>query len=85
MAACLLRAGRVTTVVWGRSQYVHNIDSLINDTPFNVGACVMYQWRFLSWRGLLCSRLLFPQYTGREALRQRLECALDNAEGFGLM
>ncbi len=31
------------------------------------------------------NHLLLPQYSSKEVLRQRLECALDNAEGFGLM
>ncbi|GAX73417.1 hypothetical protein CEUSTIGMA_g869.t1 [Chlamydomonas eustigma] len=31
------------------------------------------------------NHLLLPQYSGKEILRMRLKCALDNAEGFGLM
>lgn len=31
------------------------------------------------------NHMLLPTYTGKEALRQRLEMALENAEGFGLM
>ena len=31
------------------------------------------------------NHLLLPHYTSKETLRLRLECALDNAEGFGLM
>eukprot|EP00195_Chlamydomonas_chlamydogama_P006855 CAMPEP_0202911740 /NCGR_PEP_ID=MMETSP1392-20130828/55763_1 /ASSEMBLY_ACC=CAM_ASM_000868 /TAXON_ID=225041 /ORGANISM="Chlamydomonas chlamydogama, Strain SAG 11-48b" /LENGTH=556 /DNA_ID=CAMNT_0049602365 /DNA_START=33 /DNA_END=1703 /DNA_ORIENTATION=- len=31
------------------------------------------------------NHLLLPQYSSLDSLRQRLECALDNAEGFGLM
>ncbi len=31
------------------------------------------------------NHLLLPSYSSREALHQRLEMALENAEGFGLM
>jgi ubiquitin-protein ligase E3 A len=31
------------------------------------------------------NHLLLPPYSTKEVLRQRLECALDNSEGFGLM